>query len=126
MLVHYYDPILIMLNNLVMEAPGNSVLATMNCRPLELSFQFNSWFSFACNVKCITALSLGCDTNGQEGLHAETVLYLAKGWYQSEQVYKNSQNLTETRSNHQRNCHHKEEGEVRFIHKVREGNERHK
>lgn len=97
----------------------------MSCRPLELSLQFNSWFSFACNVKCITALSLGCDTNDQEGLHAETVLYLAKGWYRSEQVDENSQNLTETRSNHQRNRHRKEEGEGRFLHEVREGDKRH-
>lgn len=87
-----------------------------------MSLQFNSWFSFACNVKCITALSLGCDTNGQEGLHAETVLYLAKGQYRTEQVDKNSQNLTETRSNHQ--SHHKGKGEVRFIHEVREGDKR--
>lgn len=96
-----------MLNNLVLEAPGGSVLAIMSYRLLELPLQFNSWFSFACNVKCITALSLGCDTNGQEGLHAETVIYLAKGQYRSEQVDKNSENLTETRSNHQRNHHHK-------------------
>lgn len=113
-----------MLNNLVIEAPGGSVLAIMSCRPLELSLQFTSWFSFACNVKCIAALSLGCDTNGQEGLHAEAVLYLAKGRYRSEQVDKNSQNLIETRSNHQRNHHHKGEGEVRFKQEVREGDKR--
>lgn len=64
-----------MLNNLVLEAPWGSVLAIMSCRPLELSLQFNFWFSFACSGKCIKALSSGCDINGQEGLHAEKVLH---------------------------------------------------
>lgn len=99
-----------MLNNLVLEVPEGSVLAIMSCRRLELSLPFNSWFSFGCNVKCIIALSLGCDTIGQEGLHAEMVIYLVKGRYQSEQGDKNIQNLTETRSNHQSNHHHKGEG----------------
>lgn len=56
----------------------------MGCRSLQLSLELIGWFSFTCNVECITGFSLDGNTNGHSNVETEwfvKVLYLAKGHY---------------------------------------------